>query len=79
MSKGHFGLGLANLLTHLKKMQVCRMYMLKHSQDDSSKNLYDYMRERNKPPLNGLCIPIKPRVWKLGQHCCGSAMQCSSK
>ena len=42
------------------------MHMLKYSQDDSSKRLYDYMRERerDKPPLNGLGIPIKPRVWK---------------
>ena len=34
------------------------MCMLKYSQDDSSK------RERDKPPLDGLGIPIKPRVWK---------------
>ena len=45
-SKDHFGLGLIDLVTHLKKMQVCRMHMLKYSQDGSSNNLYEYMRER---------------------------------
>ena len=63
-SKDHFGLGLTNLVTHLKKMQVCRMHILKYSQDDSSKRVYDYMRERDRPPLNGLGIPLKPRIWK---------------
>ena len=65
-SKDHFGLGLIDLETHLKIMQVCRMHMLKYSQDDSSKNLYEYMRERDKPPVvtlgkflytNCLCWP----------------------
>ena len=63
-NKDHFGLGLSNLVTHLKKMQVCRMHMLKYSQDDSSRRLYAYMRERDKPPLNKLGIPSKPKVWK---------------
>ena len=31
-SKDHFGLGLTDLVTHLKKMQVCRMHMHKYSQ-----------------------------------------------
>ena len=38
--------------------------MHKYSQDNSSKKLYEYMRERDKPPLNGLGIPRKPRIWK---------------
>ena len=63
-SKDHFGLGLSDLVTHLKKMQVCRMHMLKYSQDDSSRKLYIYMREKDKPPLNKLGIPQKRRVWK---------------
>ena len=46
-SKDHFGLGLIDLVTHLKKMQVCRMHVLKYSQDGSSNNLYEYMREIN--------------------------------
>ena len=45
-SKDHFGLGLTNLVTYLKKMQVCRMHMIKSSQDDSRKRLYDYMSVR---------------------------------
>ena len=45
-SKDHFGLGLIDLVTHLKKKQVCRLHMLKYRQDDSSNNLYEYMRER---------------------------------
>ena len=64
ISKDYSDVGLTNLVTHLKKMQVCRIHILKYSQDDSSKTLYDHMRERDKPPLNGLGIPIKPRVWK---------------
>ena len=40
-SKDHFGLGLIDLVTHLKKMQVCRMHMLRYSQDGSSNNLYE--------------------------------------
>ena len=63
-SKDHFGLGLTDLVTHLKKMQVCRMHMLKYSKDDSSKKLYEYMRERDKPPVNGLGVPLKTKVWK---------------
>ena len=65
-SKDHFGLGLIDLVTHLKKMQVCRMNMLKYSQDGSSNNLYEYMRERerDKPPVNGLVIPMKSKLWK---------------
>ena len=63
-SKDHFGLGLTNLVPHLKKMQVCRMHMLKYSQDGSSNNLYEYMRERDKPPVNGLGIPMKSKLWK---------------
>ena len=63
-SKDHFGLGLSDLVTHLKKMQVCRMHMLKYSQEDSSRKLYIYMREKDKPPLNKLGIPQKRRVWK---------------
>ena len=38
-SKDHFGLGLIDLVTYLKKMQVCRMHMLSYSQDGSSNNL----------------------------------------
>ena len=63
-SKDHFGLGLTDLVTHLKKMQVCRMHILKNSQDTTSKKLYTHMRDRDKPPLNGLGIPISPRIWK---------------
>ena len=63
-SKDHFGLGLCDLVTHLKKMQVCRMHMIKYSQDDSSRSLYKYMRERDKPPMNKLGLPLKPKVWK---------------
>ena len=63
-SKDHFGLGLTDLVTHLKKMQVCRMHMHKYSQDDSSKMLYEYMRDRDKPPVNGLGIPLQSRIWK---------------
>ena len=40
-SKDHFGQGLINLVTHLKKMQVCRMHLLKNSQGGSSNNLYE--------------------------------------
>ena len=46
--KDHFGLGLIDHVTHLKKMLVCRMHMLKYSQDGSSNNLYEYMRERER-------------------------------
>ena len=63
-SKDHFGLGLTDLVMHLKKMQVCRMNMLKYSKDDSSSKLYQYMRERDNPPINGLGIPLKAKVWK---------------
>ena len=63
-SKDHFGLGLIDLVTHLKKTQVYRMHMLKYSQDGSSNNLYEYMRERDKPPVNGLGIPMKSKLWK---------------
>ena len=63
-SKDHFGLGLTNLITHLKKMQVCRMHMLKYSQDDTSRKLYKHMSERDKPPVNKLGIPSKSKVWK---------------
>ena len=63
-SKDHFGLGFIDLVTHLKKMQVCRMHMLKYSQDGSGNNLYEYMRERDKPPVNGIVIPIKSKLWK---------------
>ena len=63
-NKDHFGLGLCDLVTHLKKMQVCKMHMLKYSQDDSSRRLYTYMKERDKPPLNKLGIPLKQKVWK---------------
>ena len=45
-SKDRFALELIDLVTHLKKMQVYRMHMLKYSQDGSSNNLYEYMRER---------------------------------
>ena len=45
-SKDHFGLGLIDLVTQLKKMQVCRMHMLKYSQDGSSNNLRVLERER---------------------------------
>ena len=45
-------------------MQVCKMHMLKYSQDGSSNNLYEYMRERDKPPVNGLGIPMKSKLWK---------------
>ena len=48
-------------------MQVCRMHMLKYSQesqDGSSNNLYEYMRERDKLPVNGLGILIKSKLWK---------------
>ena len=63
-SKDHFGLGLTDLVTHLKKMQVCRMHIHKYSQDSSSRELYDYMKERDKPHINGLGIPVNPRIWK---------------
>ena len=63
-SKDHFGLGLTDIVTHLRKMQVCRMHMLKYSQDESCRSLYKYMKERDKPPLNKLGIPMKPKVWK---------------
>ena len=63
-SKDHYGLALTDLVTHLKKMQVCRMHMHKYSKDDSSRKLYVYMRERDKPSVNGLGIPMKPRIWK---------------
>ena len=63
-SKDHFGLGLTDLVTHLKKMQVCRMHIHKYSQDRSSKELYEYMKERDKPCVNGLGIPVNPRIWK---------------
>ena len=36
-SKNHFGLGLIDLGTHLKKMLLCSV---KYSQDGSSNNLY---------------------------------------
>ena len=38
--------------------------MRKYSQDGSSNNLYEYMRERDKPPLNGVGIPLKSKLWK---------------
>ena len=63
-SKDHFGLGLTDLVTHLKKMQVCRMHIHKYSQDRSSRELYEYMKERDKPRVNGLGIPVKPKIWK---------------
>ena len=63
-SKDHFVLSLTDLVTHMKKMQVCRMHILKYSQDDSSRKLYQYMRERDSPPVNGLGIPLKAKVWK---------------
>ena len=62
-AKTIFGMGLIDLVTHLKKMQVCRMHMLKYSHDSSSNNLYEYMRERDKPPVNGLGIPMKSKLW----------------
>ena len=58
-SKDHFGLGLTDLVTHMKKMQVCRMHMIKYSQDVSSKKSYQYMRETDNPPVNELGIPQK--------------------
>ena len=63
-SKDHFGLGLIDLVTHLKKMQVCRMHMLEYSQDGSSNNLNEYKRERDKPPVNGVGIPMKSKLWR---------------
>ena len=63
-SKDHFGLGLTDLVTHLKKMQVCRMHINKYSQDESSKKLYEYMKERDKPPVNKLGLPMKQKIWK---------------
>ena len=39
--------------------------MLKYSQDCSSNNLYEYIeRERDKPPVNGIGIPMKSKLWK---------------
>ena len=38
--------------------------LLKYSKDDSSTKLYQYMRERDKPPINRLGIPLKAKVWK---------------
>ena len=38
--------------------------MLKYSHDGSSNNLYEYMRERDKPAVNGLGISMKSKLWK---------------
>ena len=40
--------------------------MRKYSQDGSSNNLYEHIRERerDKPPVNGLGIPMKSKLWK---------------
>ena len=63
-SKDHFGLGLTDLVTHLKKMQVCRMHIHKYSQDVESRKLYEYLKDKNKAPTNGLGIPMRPKIWK---------------
>ena len=63
-SKDHFGLGLTDLTTHLKKMQVCRMHIHKYSQDTVSRKLYEYIKDRDKAPKNGLGIPMKSKIWK---------------
>ena len=62
--KDHFGLGLTDLVTHFKKMQVCRMHILKYSQDEVSRKIYTHIYNKNKPKLNKLGIPEKVKVWK---------------
>lgn len=63
-SKDHFGLGLTKLTTHLKRMQVCKMHLLKYSDDHKVRELYSYMRQRLQPKYNRLGIPLPSRVWK---------------
>ena len=63
-SRDHFGLALTDLTTHLKKMQVCRMHIHKYSQDETSRKLYEYLKNRDKAPTNGLGIPMRSRIWK---------------
>ena len=40
------------------------MHMHKYSQDESSVKLYNYMRKRDKPPVNGLDVPMNSKIWK---------------
>lgn len=62
-STDHFGLSLTKITTHLKNMQVCRMHLLKYSQDPKSRDLYAYLKQRLQPRCNRLGLPLPHRVW----------------
>ena len=47
---------------HIKKMQECRMHTHNCSHDSSGKKLYTQKKERDEPLVNGLGIPVSPRI-----------------
>ena len=70
-NKDHFGLGLTDLTTHLKKMQVCKMHINKYSQDATSRKLYTYMKKETKLLLLAWEFPLETKY--ENQQCSGNS------